>query len=194
MALTVTSPPATEPVTLAEVKLWIRHGLASADTTEDAMLNELIQSAREDSVGWLWRQLVTATLKYTFDFFPASSIISLPMPPLITVTSVQYIDTAGDTQTFSSGSYTVDNESEPARIQLNEDATWPDTKNQINAVFITYTAGYGAAAAVPEWAKTLIKLLVGHYYVNREATSERTIKTVPITVQSIIEREGFKEF
>ncbi|MCW5861278.1 MAG: head-tail connector protein, partial [Caldilineales bacterium] len=43
------------------------------------------------------------------------------------------------------------------------------TLRELNAIHIRFEAGYGAASAVPTRYKQALKLLVGHWYENREA-------------------------
>lgn len=95
--------------------------------------------------------------------------ILLPQPPLISVDSVKYIDVDGNLQTLASTDYKVDTVTEPARLVPAYGKNWPATRNEINAVEVTFTCGYGAAAAVPEAIKAWIKLRLGAMYENRES-------------------------
>jgi uncharacterized phiE125 gp8 family phage protein len=142
LALKQTIAPFAEPISLAEV----RDHLRIDGDLEDAHLSALITAAREWVEGFWGRQIIAATWKLTLDQFPAE--IVLPYPPLIGVTSIAYVDTAGTTQTFSSSDYQVDAESEPGRVVPAYNEDWPDTREQINAASITYTAGYAAPFTV----------------------------------------------
>ena len=81
---------------------------------------------------------------------------------------IQYLDMAGVIQTMPPADYVVDNASEPARIAPVFGKTWPITLPQIGAVSVTFDAGYGPAASVPEGLKSWIKLRVGSLYTHRE--------------------------
>ncbi|MDB5992404.1 MAG: hypothetical protein JWQ10_3807 [Herbaspirillum sp.] len=94
--------------------------------------------------------------------------IYLPYPPLQTVDSIKYIDVDGVQQTLSPSQYIVDPISEPGRITPAFNTSWPSTRNQINAVEVTFTCGYGAAAAVPQKIKQWIALRVATLFANRE--------------------------
>jgi len=109
------------------------------------------------------RQLLTATWKLYLDAFPDE--IRLERLPVAGVTSIAYLDTDGAAQTLSSSLYQVDcvSPNRPARIRPVSGQTWPATKGQMNAVTVTFTAGYGAAADVPPTFKHAIRLLVDHY-------------------------------
>jgi uncharacterized phiE125 gp8 family phage protein len=141
-AIRQTIAPHAEPLALQEVKDHLR---IDGDL-EDAHLTALISAARGWVEGFWGRQLVASTFKLTLDAFPAENgAIVLLNPPLIGVTSITYVDTAGSTQTLSTSDYTVDTESEPGRVVPAYNEDWPDTREQINAVAITYTAGYAAS-------------------------------------------------
>ena len=160
----VSSGPATEPVTKDEVEAHLR---IAADS-EDTFLDTLIKAARGFVENETRRALITQTLVLTLDHFPPARHIFLENAPLQSVTSVQYVDSAGSTQTFSSSSYSVSTAKTPGQIALSDGETWPVTKNEIDAVTITYVAGYGSASDVPQAIKQAMLMLIGHWYENRE--------------------------
>lgn len=89
--------------------------------------------------------------------------------PLISVDSITYTDSDGNTQTLAASAYKVDLVSEPARIVPAYGTTWPATRNEINAVTVTYTCGYGAAGTnVPQAIKSWMLVRIGAMYENRE--------------------------
>jgi hypothetical protein len=72
--------------------------------------------------------------------------------------------------------YVLDNIREPGWIVPAFGEAWPETRDQINAVRVTYTAGYLAGgtndqrrAAVPMPIRQWIMLAVGRSYEFREA-------------------------
>ena len=156
MNLSRTSAPATEPVTLAEAKAHL--GVTISD--DDARIQALIKAAREWVESTTGRALITQTWVAKLDTFPAGDILKLPKPPIQSITSVGYVDTNGDDQTFTG--YTLDSIGERIFLKYGED--WPTTQDTENAVTITYVTGYGAAAGVPESIKQAIKLQVEMHY------------------------------
>ena len=96
----------------------------------------------------------------TLDNFP--QVIELDSPPIQSVTSIQYIDQAGATQTLSSSVYTLDVSQKPGRIAPKINQYWPNHfPSESGAVFVTYVAGYGDyPIQVPQVAKTAIVYLV----------------------------------
>lgn len=160
MARTLVTAPSGEPVTTAEAKSFL--GVTVA--THDDLIAELVTAARLQVEAATNRALLTQTYDLKLDCFPGGSIELLPAP-LQSVTSITYVDTAGDTQTWAAAKYIVDAPSGPfampGKVALAYNQSYPSTRGIINAVAVRYVAGYGAAASVPATLKTLIKLLVG---------------------------------
>lgn len=187
MGLVLTTGPTVEPVTLAEAKSHLRIDI----TDDDTDITALIVAAREYIETQLNKQLITATYTWRIDTFPLGVkpfVIPYPAFPLQTVTSINYIDVDGDSQLLATSVYNVNTDDEPAEITLKFDQTWPDIRTQDNAVTLVLVAGFGDAASdVPESLEVAIKLLVGHFYENREATVSGTIlRPIPLGVKSIL--------
>jgi len=165
MALLRTIDATTEPVTTAEAKTHLR--VTSA--TDDVYIATLVKACRQKAENELQRSLITQTWEKTLDEFPDA--ITLPYPPIISVVTLKYLEpVAGVSTTLNALSYTVDAKSEPGWIVPAYGYDWPNIWDSINAVEVTYTAGYGTAADVPAAIKAWILLHVGHLYENREAT------------------------
>lgn len=169
MSLQLVTPPAGEPVSLAEAKLHLR-----VDGGEDDLLiGSLITAARQAAETITHRQFITARWKLVMDAFAGQAVL-IHKSPLISVVAVEYLDMAGLVQTMPPSHYTVEAASEPARLTPIFGQTWPPTLPQIGAVSVTFDAGYGPASAVPEGIKSWIKLRVGSLYAHREEMSVLT--------------------
>ena len=156
---------------------------------ENDLIADLITAAREYAENFQHRCYITQTIELVLDEFPDDEIV-VPRPPLIAVSSIKYTDTDGNQQTWDNANYTVDNKSHPGRIIPAYTKTWPATRDVPNAVTVTYTAGYGDATTdVPKRVKQAIKLLIGHLYENREATSEKQLASVPMAVEALLWQE-----
>lgn len=163
----ITTAPATEPVTATEAKLHCRVDAS----TEDAIFDRLIETARIQCEDIARRALITRTYTAKLDYWPYMTRFELPYPPLLAVTHIKYTDIDGNESTFDSSNYIVDAYSEPGRVSLKSTSTWPSvTLQDINGVEIRWTAGYGAAADVPDRYKQAMLLLIAHLYEHREAT------------------------
>jgi len=168
MRLTRSTGPTSEPVTVAEAKAQA----VIEGTTDDDLIARFVSVAREQLEDETGRALMTQTWVLTLDSFPDEDVIYLPRPPLASVTSIAYVDTAGSSQTWSSDEYDVDATSDvrKGRVTPAYGYSWPSTRDQAGAVTITYVAGYGAAGDVPEQLKQAIVLLVSAMYEHREAS------------------------
>lgn len=143
----------TEPVTAAEVKT-----LTGIDGTDfDARIALLIPAIRQQAEQYTARSFAVNTWQIKLDAFPAE--IRLLWPPVVSVSSITYVDTAGVTQTMDAANYSVDTHSEPGWILPAYGLDWPDTYDTANAVTVNYTAGEGASAPkeVKAWIATMIK-------------------------------------
>jgi len=168
MGLTQTVAPTIEPLTISEVK-------AQCEYEEDdrgVMFERLIRTARKHYEETSGVQCINATWKWQLDDFPGSGeALVVPRNPLSSVTSIQYIDTAGDTQTWSSDDYDVDTDSLEGRIVPAYGETWPTTRSDINAVTVTFVAGYGTERqSVPDDIRSLLLLHVAQLFEYREPT------------------------
>ena len=161
MALIRLTDPASEPVTLAEAKEWVR------ETTDDSnvLLQSLIKVARENAENYCHRAIPEAQFQLTLDQFPPQ--IDLPMPRVKQIDSVQYYDEAGVLTLLDSAGYTLDNSSWISNwLYPAVGYEWPETWDAPNGVIVTYTAGF-TAAQMPESLKLWIKLMIGAWYDTR---------------------------
>lgn len=163
MALFLATGPTTEPVALAEVKDHIR--VSGSD--EDALINDLITSAREYIETFTGRTLMPQTWDLKLNCFPAGGApLVLPNPPVQSVTSITYLDTAGDSQTWASSKYLTTDLPQTApraqmpRVPLAYAESYPSTYGVENAVTVTFVTGYTSASAVPALLRTGLKFLV----------------------------------
>jgi hypothetical protein len=206
LQLRTLTPPAVEPITLAEAKLALRvdHDEENADITR------LIVAARELLELRASRTFVITSYSLALAGFPAGggyfhrgrradpsqwfcggAPIQLPRPPLVSVQAVRYLDTAGASHTLSPSLYRVLPGS-PGILAPAIGAAWPVTAAAPGALVIEYTAGYGAAAAsVPERFRRAVHLCVGAWYENREDVITGTIVTsLPLGVAALIGADG----
>lgn len=182
MPLQLVTPPAGEPVSLADAKQHLR--VDGGD--DDLLIGSLITAARQAAETKTGRQLITARWKLVLDAFPGPSLMqsasgaSFSLPghaillakcPVQSVVSIEYLDINGTTQVMPASDYVLDAACEPARLTPAFGKTWPPTLPQTGAVSVTFDAGYGTASAVPEGLKSWIKLRVGSLYGHREEMS-----------------------
>lgn len=174
--------PQAEPVTLDEAKTHLR----VTDSNDDAYITTLIKVARRMCERYAGVSFITQTRVVKLDHFPTclTSEIELPYGPVISISGsdtagtpnalgISYVDEDGATQTLALNTdYYLDSHSDIPRVKPVD--SWPSDVDdeRINAVSITYTAGYGAAAAdVPPEVKQAMLLQIGSMYENRQDES-----------------------
>lgn len=183
--------PTSEPVTRAEAKLHLRVD----HSEEDALIDDLITSARMTAERMLRRQIMAATWVAHGDAFPTcGEPVYLQWPPVQSVTSIVYQDTNGDAQTWAAANYSVDIYATRASIRPAYNISYPSTYADINVIEITYVAGYSSATNVPKPIKQAILLMIGHWYENREEVVGAAMKDVPMAAKYLIGNWAVPEF
>jgi uncharacterized phiE125 gp8 family phage protein len=159
--LTRISAPASEPLTLAEAKLYLRVD----HNNDDTLIGDLIVAARMIAESWLKRSLITQSWKIAYDDYVCERI-PLHMGPVNSITSVVIVNRDGTTQAISSTTYYLN----AARDTLIID----------NVIFgfrieISYATGYGAASAVPTPIKQGLLEHIAAMYDNRGEAGETSL-------------------
>jgi uncharacterized phiE125 gp8 family phage protein len=179
MTLTLTTPPALEPVTLDEAKAQLR---VTYDQ-EDALIGALITAARQRIEAELGVALIAAGFRETHDAWPLEITTAVPVTdplaalfsgpirllrsPLIAVQAIAVADGTGTFQTVNPLSYAADAGSRPGRI-APYDVAWPAPGVPTGGVRIDYTAGYGAEESdVPAPLRQAILQLVADGFEHR---------------------------
>lgn len=176
MTLRLVTDATAEPVSVADLKTWMR--LSTSDTAEDALLLSLEKAARRHAENYTGRCCLPQTYKLVMPDFKDEII--LPRAPLSTASSdvvITYLDAAsGDSTSLSSTVYDVDVDAEPGRVFLRDGQEWPDHWEARNAVQIQFVAGFPintaatpATDTTPESIETYIKVRVAQMYEHREA-------------------------
>ena len=164
MSWQITVQPATEPITLVEAKSHLRVTFAD----EDTYINTLITSARKYCEAYCNRVFITQTWRQNENAWAYP--IKLMVNPVISLTSLKYIDTneAQQTITDNTNNFQKDFNSDVAKIYSGLVEAFPAIGISINPIEIITVCGYGAASDVPDDIKHAIKLMVSHLYENRD--------------------------
>ena len=189
------------PVSVADAKEHLR---IVDFTDDDTYIGALIDAATTWCEDYCDRTFADKQYTVAFDDFFGTRI-ELPRPPVrlnataanATVT-ISYVDTGGATQTLTwsqSGTqeFRLDRDHVPALVYPLYLQVWPSVRLDDKSVQITYLAGYGGAANVPTPAKHAIKMLVGHWYLNREAVGNAG-QNVPLGVSALLEPLKWKQY
>ena len=173
MALVQLVPPATEPVSLADVKNHLR---VDADlSVDDVLIGLLISAARRYGEMVTGRSWITQQWRlqldglYSCDCEPGNGIVELDRGIVQSVDAITYLDTSSVSQTMDLAQLAQDLVSLPARISPKFGMVWPVTLPQIGAIQIDYTAGYGDEAEdVPEGLRQWLLVRVSTLYEHRQ--------------------------
>lgn len=190
-SLTRQTPPAVEPVSLAEAKAHCR-----IDTNDDdAYVASLITAAREWCEQYLDRTLVQTQWVMRFDRFPPSGTeaIELPRPPMATsgtatAVTVTYTADNGTTAAYAAEQFRVDRNATPGAVLPVYAGSWPVHRDDSNSVSISWWAGYGSSSSdVPAAIRHAMLMLIAYWYDNRSAVLIGSIsKQLEFAVESLL--------
>jgi len=179
--LVVSTAPTEEPLSLQEVKEYLR----VEDSTDERVVRPMIEAARQFAEEHIGRALMQQTLTLTVDTIldiddPLwegmrtapdlnyyKNYIILPKAPVQSVTSVKTYDDADTATTFAASKYYVDTAREPSRIVLRNGETFPSALRVANAIEVIYVAGYTSAYAVPQPIRLGMLQHIAHMYEHR---------------------------
>lgn len=181
MRLELVTAPAVEPLTLAEAKEHLR--VETDFTKDDNLITNKIKTAREKVESMAKQSLINTTFDFFLDGWPGTRVyrdrvpdgpgrywgrvIELPVCPLVSVTTITYLDASDTEQTLSPSTYRVST-GKPGIITLKRSESWPTAPIQTDAIRVRYVAGYGATgASVPSCLKDAMLYALGCLYENR---------------------------
>ena len=184
----ITSAPAVEPVTATELREYLRE---TETGLPDSVADDLIAEARQYIEDQCSIAMITQSWLMAIDRWPtqgepwwdgvrqahinvingatAFSSVSPPRFPLQAVDGVNAYDEDGNaTDVTVASTFDIDTFRLPGRMTLKRGATWPIALRANNAIEISYTSGYGDAAAdVPAPVKRAVKQMAAYLYQNR---------------------------
>ncbi|WP_321341793.1 head-tail connector protein [Breoghania sp.] len=161
------SPPAGEPVALAEAKTFLRVD----HDDEDALIEALVSAARLQVETATGRALMTQSWRTVLDGWPKRRVIRIARAPVASIDAVTVYDGEGMASVLDAGLYSLDAASRPARLAVSDQAPAPGSA--VNGIEIDFTVGYGSAATdVPGPLRLAIRRLVAHWYQHRDGAEE----------------------
>lgn len=179
------TPPAVEPVSLAEAKAHLRVGHAD----EDALISTLITAARRHTEAQTGLAFLSQQWRLFRDDWPEDGIVHLPLAPLMSVDEVAVYGDDDVKAVIDPAHYYADAASRPPRLLLRGSRVWARPGRIGNGVALLFTAGYGASgAAVPADLRQAVLQLVAHWYEHRGAANP---PPPPLTVNTLL--GGFRE-
>jgi uncharacterized phiE125 gp8 family phage protein len=175
MTAALITPPALEPVSLAEAKAHLR---IDADD-DDALVTAAIVAARIHVEAATRRALIEQGWRIYLDAWPRKRIVPIPIAPLLAVESITVFDGAGEPVVVEADDYEVDTVSVPGRLVLSAQAPAP-VGRAVNGIEIEVSAGYGPSGIdVPGPLRQAIMMLVAHWYEHRGAVGHDLAIAIP---------------
>jgi hypothetical protein len=182
----VTTAPASEPVTLTELKASLR----ITTTAEDTLLTQYIEDARIMVERMTGRKLITQTITEYHDglcgrheefesgyqmrsigsLVQGGQFAPLDFAPVQSITTVHTVDLGNAETLYDSANYYLNNYDDDMKpsVELNSGSTITTALRADNNIKIVYVAGYGDDGAdVPSALRRAILVLAGMLYANR---------------------------
>lgn len=168
-------------VSLAEAKEELK--IDTSDTSQDNVITRLIYTATNYFELVTGRDLINKTYKCYLNSFPNVGYGYAPITyggygncnqirilksKLQSITSIKYYSN-GVLVTWDAANYYITDENDYAAIYLTDGSNWPsDVDNRMQAIVITFVAGYGIDATfVPYDIKQALLQYIVYLYENR---------------------------
>lgn len=163
-----------EVVTIDELKLHL--GIPRDVPDEESLLRDCIDAAVEAWEADTGMVCLASTWVEKYDCWPG--VVQLSKRPLVSVSSITYLDSSGASAALSSSDYTVDTARVIPAVFWKPLTSLPSlsSSDDVNLVTVTYVAGYSkAATTLPVLIKQAVKLKAGEFYDERGASHERNV-------------------
>jgi len=192
--LKIITPPAIEPVTVSDVKLYCHIDY----DTEDTIIEGWIKAGRETAENYQRRAYIRQTWELSEDGFPITPIL-IPRPPLAGIQSIKYYDYENTETTMDLTDFIIDTSSIPGRVMLGYNIYWPSvTLRSMDSFKLRFIAGYDGtgivgttttlspdADEVPQYIKDAIMLYCAYRYENRAGE----VTTIPEHFYNLLRQE-----
>jgi uncharacterized phiE125 gp8 family phage protein len=174
------TPPAVEPLSLAEAKAFLRVETGE----EDPLIAALISAARLHVEAQAGLALVTQNWRLVLDCWPANGRIAARPAPLQALTAARVFDFDGEVRAIDLQSFVPDASTSTLSFMP---WTLPMPTRIAAGIEIDIAAGFGDAASdVPEPLRQAIRLLVAHWHESRAALAGAEAAPMPPNASALI--------
>lgn len=180
MSAHLITPPAAEPLSLADAKAFLRveHG------DDDALVAALIAAARGHVEAFARCALIAQTWRLTLDRWPDSGRIRPRIGPLRALAAARLRDMADVAADIETGGFVVDRAT--GEIAAPPWAL-PPPRRATAGIELDIDVGFGAAADVPPMLAQALRMLVAHWYENRGLIAiGQSVAMMPASVNAMI--------
>lgn len=164
MTITIITPPASEPLSLAEARLFLRVD----HTAEDSVITMLIAAAREAVEAACGRALITRRVRESLDIWRSDAVNGavLGLGPVSNVVAVRLLADNGAQSIIDPERYRLEGAGDRPRLVFT--AGLPATLRSAGGIEIEYDAGFAAsAAALPVALRVATLQIVASLYEAR---------------------------
>jgi uncharacterized phiE125 gp8 family phage protein len=175
------TPPAAEPVSLAEAKLYLR--IDGAD--EDDLVRALIVAARLLIEAASGKLLIHQTWRFVLDAWPVSGTARLPLGPVSQIIAARVFNALGMPTIVAVSALALETGADPPAIWVQ--SAVPGPGRAVAGIEIDVLAGFGAAgASVPEPFRQAILMMVARWFEQRGDVAQRGDARLPADVLALI--------
>lgn len=169
MSVSVITPPASEPVSLAEAKLFLRID----QNAEDDLIAILISAAREAVEAGCGRALIKRRVRESLDIWRRDAVggAVLGAGPVSSIVTVRLLAANGSESVIDSDRYRLEGSYDRPRLVF--EAGVPATLRSAGGIELEYDAGYAEAAAdLPVALRLAVLQVIAALYEARQGEAQ----------------------
>jgi len=181
MSLTLISPPATEPLSLEDMKTHLR--LTTSD--DDSSVSQLLVAARHALEARGGLAFMPQAWRYALDrkLIDNTPDVLLPLSPIKSIDAIKVVLRDGEHIALDSDQYTAQTGT-IGRVRFH--TTLPAQARALGGLAIDFTAGHDTISLIPAELRHAIRLLTAHFFENRESASEARVFSIPRSIDALI--------
>ena len=142
-------------------------GVSGIDDAVDAQVTRIMSAAQN----WC-EQTTYRTLREEVEYeahlecWPATgAVVLLPKPPLLSITSVKYLDASDVEQTVSNTLYEASfSDGTAGQLRFADGFAYPSLSTQLLPITVTWKSGYGIGGTLPPEAVQAAALMLSRWY------------------------------
>lgn len=179
MPITDVTPPADEPISLEYAKTFLR-----VDTDDDdALITDLIRSARIRVEGMIGGALITRAQRFTSARVRGRGVF-INHHPVSGITAIRVLDDVGAAVDVPLGSVSINLRCQPPAVSLKSHSSWQGVMSGAAAIEVDLTAGFGDTADdIPMPLRQAVMLVLAQSY---EFRGDDNPPPVPMMVDALL--------